>query len=491
MTARWLTRRARRQTRATGREHLRKPVRFAPAVARCSPTRGALLLEVGPRATLSALARQGATASAALPVGRPEPRAIGASDEPEPLRARARAAVDARRAIDWPATAAHERRRRVAAADLSVPAPAPLGRCAAGGCARAACRRRCSRDLRRRAVATPSSATAAEPTTAAAPPRRGAPARAPASCRRGISGIDVERASIAATPWLELGLDSLTLTQLALQLQRSSRQGHVPPVMETSDDRRLASTSTAAAARRAGSGRAAAAACRPIRLRRSPAGSRRTSQVIVSSSRSCAAARRARRRRAAPVGRVAGPAVPTQPLAGAPAPTRRDEDEPPPARSATTSRRRSARSPASTPQPTRITPQQRARLDALIARYTARTGKSKAYTAKHRAPHGRSARGQRLPAADQGADLPDRDRALARLAPVGHRRQRVRRRAVGLRHEPVRLAARLHARGAARAARRRLRDRPAARARRRGRASCSAKSPAPSARRSATPAPRR
>ncbi len=81
---------------------------------------------------------------------------------------------------------------------------------------------------------------------------------------------------------------------------------------------------------------------------------------------------------------------------------------------------------------------------------------------------GRSPRRQRLPAGDQGDHLPDRGRALQGLAALGPRRQRIRRRAQRLRHEPVRLAARLHQRCGARPARSRLRDRAAASVGRRG-----------------------
>jgi hypothetical protein len=107
----------------------------------------------------------------------------------------------------------------------------------------------------------------------------------------------------------------------------------------------------------------------------------------------------------------------------------------------TTSRRPSARSPASTPAGLELTRSQRARLDAFMRRYVARTPKSKAYTTEHR-PHladPRVVNGFRP--LTEGDRLPDRRRALARLARVGHRRQRVRRRAQWLRHQPLRLAA--------------------------------------------------
>ena len=82
----------------------------------------------------------------------------------------------------------------------------------------------------------------------------------------------------------------------------------------------------------------------------------------------------------------------------------------------------------------------------------------------------------------------ERSKGAARLGP---RRQRVRRRAERLRHEPVRLAARLRQRSRAQAAGRRLRDRPAAPARRRGREAGLRADRASTAPASATPARRR
>jgi acyl carrier protein len=105
-------------------------------------------------------------------------------------------------------------------------------------------------------------------------------------------------------------------------------------------------------------------------------------------------------------------------------------------------------------------------------------------------PSGRSPRRQRLPSAVEGDRLSDRHRALQGLEGVGHRRQRLRRRAQRLRHEPVRLAARLRARRGAQAAGCGLRDRPAASARRRSWRNRSATSPASTAPPCAIPAPK-
>ena len=119
-----------------------------------------------------------------------------------------------------------------------------------------------------------------------------------------------------------------------------------------------------------------------------------------------------------------------------------------------------------------LTERQRARLDGLHAPlHRAHAQKSKAYTAQHR-PHladPRVVNGFR-PLTKEIIYQIVIERSQG-LAPVGHRRQRVRRRAQRLRHEPVRLAAGLRQRRGAQAARPRLRDRPAAPAGRRGRAS--------------------
>ena len=137
-----------------------------------------------------------------------------------------------------------------------------------------------------------------------------------------------------------------------------------------------------------------------------------------------------------------------------------------------------------------LTPQQRARLDALIQRYTKRTRKSKEYTIEHREHMAdpRVVNGFRPLTKELTYQIViERSRGSKH---VGPRRQRVRRRAPGLRHEPVRLAARLPAQGDPRAGRPRLRDRTAARRSPARPRSCSATSPVPSAPRSATPAPR-
>ncbi len=93
------------------------------------------------------------------------------------------------------------------------------------------------------------------------------------------------------------------------------------------------------------------------------------------------------------------------------------------------------------------TERQKARLAAFMRRYIERTQKLARPTPQSNRPHmadPRVVNGFRP--RDQGAHLPDRGRALEGLAHVGHRRQRVRRRAQRLRHEPVRLAARLRQR---------------------------------------------
>ena len=79
VTATWMT-----DAQATSptywAEHLRKPVRFAPAAALALADPRRVMIEIGPRATLSALARQATPGKRALPVAIPS---LGDSAERE------------------------------------------------------------------------------------------------------------------------------------------------------------------------------------------------------------------------------------------------------------------------------------------------------------------------------------------------------------------------------------------------------------------------
>jgi amino acid adenylation domain-containing protein len=222
VTGDWLTNAEATSAKYWG-EHLRLPVRFAPAVTRLLEASSArLLVEIGPRATLTTLARQ------AKVTKRPFPVALASlADTPEREVATIAATLGALwshgAAPDWTAYGAHERRHR-------VPLPTyPFQR-------------------QRHWVDAPAAPPASQVLTTAPFPEIAAPVATvpntiqkvivndaqsmPAPERRPrllrqvrelieeVSGLEVDDVD-PETAWLELGLDSLTLTQLALQIQRA------------------------------------------------------------------------------------------------------------------------------------------------------------------------------------------------------------------------------------------------------------------------------
>ncbi|MEP7311016.1 MAG: amino acid adenylation domain-containing protein [Pseudomonadota bacterium] len=196
-------------------QHLRQPVRFGAAVAQLLADPRRLLIEVGPRATLSTLARQAGARGTTRrrPVALPS---LGdcAAGEGAALAAAVGQAWSLGVTIDWTAFVAHESRRRCALPGYPfersrywVDAPASLP----GEAAR-----------------NSPAVEAAVPATTVAPPepQTSAPTRDDKLLARvrdlveEVSGLEVDEAD-ASTEWLALGLDSLTLTQLALRVQRS------------------------------------------------------------------------------------------------------------------------------------------------------------------------------------------------------------------------------------------------------------------------------
>ncbi|MBL8290097.1 MAG: aminotransferase class III-fold pyridoxal phosphate-dependent enzyme, partial [Rubrivivax sp.] len=245
VTAQWLG-----QGEATSPDywaaHLRRPVRFAPAIRQVlAEVSAPLFLEVGPRATLSALVRQHRAGGAV-------PAAIASlADAPErETRSLCDAAGQlwaAGAPIRWSATPAHGRRRIVLPAYPFerqrhwVDAAPSNGLSAAAAAAGAA-------------TASPTAPSAASPAAGAVVPALPAPplhetslslshkrsdesvmtvatAAAPEADRRpalierlrtlleDVSGADLAGVDPAAA-FVEAGLDSLTLTQVALQLKR-------------------------------------------------------------------------------------------------------------------------------------------------------------------------------------------------------------------------------------------------------------------------------
>jgi amino acid adenylation domain-containing protein len=198
--------------------HLRKTVRFAPAVRTLLQDPARLLLEVGPRATLATLARQQAVGSA-------KPRAVtsltdSVEGECDAWLQAVGQAWTAGVSVDW--VALSPGRRRVLLPTYPFE------------------RQRFWIDPRPAAAPTPSApepiadsptAVALETVAPEVTPMNAlaAPAATPRRDRlvddlrlmfEDVSGIDMDGA-LPDTTFFELGLDSLALTQVALQLQRT------------------------------------------------------------------------------------------------------------------------------------------------------------------------------------------------------------------------------------------------------------------------------
>ena len=402
-------------------EHLRLPVRFGPAVAKLLAEPRRVLLEIGPRATLSALARQAAPGKRALPVAIPSV-ADAADKEAESIAAALGQLFTLGAAIDWAGYRGDEHRRRIplpgypfqrtrhwvdapvaaapapalalAAPVPAISAPAPL-------------------------VVTPFPAVALPP-----PPEVAMPAvttaprheRLLASIRElveEVSGTDVSDAS-PDLPWLELGLDSLTLTQLALQVQRTHavkvtfRQvmesfptmaslaamldAQLPP--DAAPAPAPAPAPSAPAASAAPVAAPAIAMAMPAGAAAAPAYVRQViDQQLAIMAQQLAVLAGNPAMAAAPVA-VAAPAaiaapapapVAAAPAAPRPAAPARNEDEPPAGAVSYDVKKAFGAIARIHTVADELTPHQRARLDAFIARYTARTRRSKEYTAAHRA----------------------------------------------------------------------------------------------------------
>jgi len=197
-------------------EHLRKTVRFAPAVRTLLQEPGRLLLEVGPRATLATLARQQAVGSARTQTVTSLTDSVEA--ECDSWLEAVGQAWTAGVSIDWAALSPGRRRvllptypferqrfwvdprpRAASVPTVSEPAPSP-------------------------AVESPTAVPEVPPMIApvatVAAPRKDRLANELRALFEDVSGIDMDGAE-PETTFLELGLDSLALTQVALQLQRT------------------------------------------------------------------------------------------------------------------------------------------------------------------------------------------------------------------------------------------------------------------------------
>ena len=363
--------------------HLRATVRFAPAVRVLMENPDRVLLEVGPRATLTTLARQqadgrGRVAAATLP---DEP---GRDGEWTTLLTALGQLWTAGVPIDWERLQDRGRRRRIALPTYPFERLRfwidPARPAAVSG-------------LQAETAPTPAApAPSSHEVTATPMPENAASASAPASSRRAslvprlarlledVSGIE---AGDESATFVELGFDSLALTQVAQQLQKefgvkvTFRQmmeaftslgelaAHLdqqmppdaapapapaapapqaaPPVATAAPQ--PAAFAAASTVPRAGAG-PRPAGDRPAARDHAPAAGVAV-RVGAAGSRSW----RRRRRRSLPrrlPGR-SGHGRRREPHAQRARPQRRRRDSRP-ARSSTTSRRRSARSPASTPR---------------------------------------------------------------------------------------------------------------------------------------------
>lgn len=370
--------------------HLRETVRFSAAVREAQAAYDPMFLEIGPRGTLSTLVRQHQHAGQ-TPVAIPS-----LADAPEHERATLALAhghlwtigLDAVAPAANPATG----RRRVALPTYPFE------------------RRRCWLE-----AAAPAQHV---PVTPAMPMSTATPSPAPASrlprlvaelrtLFEDVAGVDLA-ATDPSTSFVELGLDSLTLTQAAMQVKRRFR---VPitfrQLME--QHRSLTALSSALDAAMPADPEPAAPVAAPAAVAAQPAATAAIQtagpagdasllrQVIEQQMQlmtrqlellSGAAA-------AAPTASVAQATPPSQTvqLAQAPAPQVQQAGEAPPAAASEEARpvtydvKKAFGAIARIhTQATALTDRQRVRLDAFIRRYTERTARSKAYTVAHR-PH--------------------------------------------------------------------------------------------------------
>ena len=218
VTARWLSDAEATSTALLGRAPAAARALRAGRCALCSPTRAACCSRSGRARRCRRSARQACVGTRALPPAIPS-LADAAEREPEALAAALGQVWSLGAAIDWDGYRAHR-------------APPPRARC-----------RRIRSSERATGSMHPRRPRNSSPHTSlpvagrdgrrwhpSSPERRRRPLLLPivapgsvasiGALVEDVSGLDVADAD-PATPWLELGLDSLTLTQLALHVQRT------------------------------------------------------------------------------------------------------------------------------------------------------------------------------------------------------------------------------------------------------------------------------
>jgi glutamate-1-semialdehyde aminotransferase/acyl carrier protein len=402
--------------------HLRKTVRFAPAVRTLLQDPARLLLEVGPRASLSTLARQQAVA------GQKSHAVTSLTDSVEGECEAWLQAVgqlwSAGVGIDFAALSPERRRVRLPPYPFDrqrfwiEPPPAAESRIVSEPL------------IEPPAVVAPTAVPEVPemtpPVATASAPRKERLVQELRLMFEDVSGIDMDGAA-SDTPFLELGLDSLALTQVALQLQRTfSVKVTFRQLIEAySSLERLAEfmdqhtapdpVAPAPPAVPAPTAPAAAAVSRPQPVRVLPLATQvpgHVQQVIdaqlqlMAQQLALLGAAPSQPTAPAPValaaptptaaasesfsatpktnGNGASPANGAGPAPGGPAPAT-DEDTPSGPMKYDVKKAFGAIARIHTSRSEEVTPHQRAKLEAFIHRYCARTRRSKEYTQAHRA----------------------------------------------------------------------------------------------------------
>ncbi len=386
--------------------HLREPVRFSPAVLAAQALHPqAAFVELGPRNTLGTLVRQHASA------GKPPTVAVPSlADTPESeattitlahgrlwtlgieLPASAATPAHGRRKVLLP-TYPFERKRHWVDAPAAAAVPAaPLSTPPAAALEPAP------------TIESPPAALIAMSTTTAASPRRPRLIGQLRSLFEDVAGLDLADAD-SAMNFVELGLDSLTLTQAAMQVKKQFKVALTfRQVMESYRsfdalaeflDAQLPAEAAAAAAPASAPAVAAVPMALPMSIPAMPSSAGTAApqgyvQQVIQQQMQLMAQQLALLGGAAPV-------VPVMPVAAAPAPAVAPAAAQSPAATAS-----AAADEPSTPrydvkkafgaiarihtQAAGLTDRQKARLDAFMRRYVERTKASKAYTVQHR-PH--------------------------------------------------------------------------------------------------------
>ncbi len=421
LTGTWMTDQDATDPRYWSR-HLREPVRFSAALRTLQPDLDAAFLEIGPRGTLATLARQHAVPGKGAPMAI---ASLGDSPDSEAallllaqaqlwsvgieLPSSAASPAEGRRRVLLPTYAFEHKRFWIDAPHASTPAAAPAP------------------------VPVVAAIPAAAPQTATITPDIPAPrldmshtqpaaSPAPAAARHprfvsrlrelfeDVAGVDLGDAD-AAAPFVELGLDSLTLTQAALQVKKNFsvaitfRQlmekyrsfDTLAAFLDETVPAEAAQVAAPAVMAASAPGVAAPAAFAPLAMTvagPAAAPSSLVQQVIAQQMQlmaqqlallngSAGAAAVAPQVAAATVTQPAAPAaVVAPPSAGAPTST------PAPAEEASTSRYDVKKAFGAIArihtQANEVTNRQRVRLDTFMRRYVERTRKSKDYTVQHR-----------------------------------------------------------------------------------------------------------